>query len=120
MPASSASRGEPKATGAPSTRNAPLVGRCTPDSVLIRVDLPAPLSPRRHRTSPPRTVIETPASAITGPKCLTMLRTSMRGGSATMLTAMSALPSDLLADEVVEQNREQQHGAEKDLEPVRI
>src|SRR5829696_6384807 len=116
MPTSRASRGEEKATGWPSTRYAPLVGWWTPASVLISVDLPAPLSPSRHITSPRPTVIDTPERAITEPKCLMMLRTSMRGVSF----AISALPSDLLTDEVVEEHCKQQHRAEKHLEPVRV
>ena len=86
-----------------------------PDRVLMRVDLPAPLSPRRHITSPRSTVIETPESAITEPKCLTTLRTSMRA-----FVAMISAPRHFAADEVVEQHRQQQHGAEEDLEPVAV
>jgi hypothetical protein len=47
----------------------------------MRVDLPAPLSPRRQSTSPAETVSETPASATTGPNCLVMSRTSMSGAA---------------------------------------
>jgi hypothetical protein len=39
----------------------------TPESTLISVDLPAPLSPSRHITSPLRTLIDTPFSATTRP-----------------------------------------------------
>src|ERR1700749_3340659 len=34
------------------------------------VDLPAPLEPRKPSTSPGRTVSESPATAVRGPKCL--------------------------------------------------
>ena len=56
MPWSSASRGEPKVTGLPSTFNVPSVCGCSPEMILIRVDLPAPLSPRTQATSPAFTV----------------------------------------------------------------
>ena len=36
----------------PSRRISPLSGTTAPDSALIRVDLPAPLSPMTARTSP--------------------------------------------------------------------
>ena len=119
MPASSASRGDVKLTGLPSTRYSPLVGLCTPENVLMRVDFPAPLSPSRHMTSPARTDIETPDRAMTEPKCLTILRTSMSGDRSVAIV-MIALPSLSLADEVVEQHGEQEHRAEEHLEPVAI
>ena len=57
-------------TGLPSTRISPSSGVWTPDSVLISVDLPAPLSPSRQWTSPGRTSNDTSFSAITEPKYL--------------------------------------------------
>ena len=86
------------ATGLPSIRISPSVGWCTPESVLIRVDLPAPLSPSRHITSPACTFMVTPFSAITEPKRLTMLRSSTIGGAPLLLpgrlgsVAMITLP----------------------------
>ena len=71
--------GDAKVTGLPSTYIWPSLGVCTPDSVLISVDLPAPLSPSRQCTSPALTVSDTPASATTGPKCLTSSCTSISG-----------------------------------------
>src|SRR5690606_34679901 len=124
MPASSASRGVEKETGCPSTRKVPLVGLCTPDSVLMRVDLPAPLSPRRQSTSPRRTFMETPASATTGPKCFTRSRTSISGTSEAGMAASlmagtsSAFAGGAAADVAVEQHGGEQHQAEKHLEPV--
>ena len=66
-------------TGWPSTASVPSSGGWTPDSVLIRVDLPAPLSPRRQLISPARTVSETPSRATTAPKYFEMLRASRSG-----------------------------------------
>ena len=45
----------------------------------MSVDFPAPLSPRRQRTSPALTYIETSWSAMTLPKYLLMPRASMSG-----------------------------------------
>src|SRR5574337_1943831 len=109
MPRSSASRGPEKLTGLPSNLNSPRVGLCTPDSVLMRVDFPAPLSPSRQWTCPVLTVRETPFSATTGPKCFTRSVTSISGrpASATMGAALviGSLPAhDPAADHVVEQN----------------
>ena len=57
----------------------PASGRWTPDSVLMSVDLPAPLSPRRHSTSPALTYIDTSWSAMTLPKYFVRPRASMSG-----------------------------------------
>ena len=39
-------------TNSPSTRTSPASGRSTPESTLIKVDLPAPLSPTKPTSSP--------------------------------------------------------------------
>jgi len=52
MPASRASMGDWKDTARPSSQISPLSGVTAPDSALIRVDLPAPLSPITARISP--------------------------------------------------------------------
>src|SRR3990172_7767701 len=78
-PASSASRGEPKRTVLPSTARVPPSGSNTPDRILIRVDLPAPLSPSRQTTSPALTASETSSRATTAPKYFETLRASRRG-----------------------------------------
>src|SRR5882762_9056233 len=110
MPASSASRGERKCTGLPSTRYSPSSGGNTPASVLISVLLPAPLSPSRQCTSPlPRRRV-TPDSAITGPKYFEMLSSCSRYSDIALPSAPAE--RDAPADEVVEQHRDQQHAAE--------
>ena len=70
MPWSSESRGEPNFTSWPSTFNVPEVCGCNPEMILMRVDLPAPLSPSTQATSPARTVRLMPSSATIGPKAL--------------------------------------------------
>ena len=52
MPAWLASRGELNSTSLPSIMILPEVGLCTPERILIKVDLPAPLSPSSAWTSP--------------------------------------------------------------------
>ena len=52
MPASRASIGLRKVTFRPSMKMSPLSGTTAPDSALIRLDLPAPLSPITARISP--------------------------------------------------------------------
>ena len=73
MPASLASRGEPKRVGSPSSSSSPSLCSCTPERILMNVDLPAPLSPSTHVTWPALTTVETSFSAMTLPKYLPML-----------------------------------------------
>src|SRR3954447_26983149 len=119
MPASSASRGERKRTGAPSTRYSPASGTCTPASILISVLLPAPLSPSRQCTSPRASSSVTPDSAITGPKYLVTLSSCrIRSGMGRAPADSAPAQRDAPADEVVEQHRHQQHAAQEDAVPV--
>ena len=66
-------------TGTPSTRIDPPSAACTPDSTLISVDLPAPLSPTSAITSAGRTSRSAPRRASTLPNDLKMPRISKRG-----------------------------------------
>ena len=52
IPASIASRGVAKSVRSPSNRISPFVGLCTPDMVLMKADVFAPLSPSRQWHSP--------------------------------------------------------------------
>src|ERR1700739_1363849 len=59
--------------------------------ILIKVDLPAPLSPSRPSTSPRRRCRLTSCSAVTGPKRLAMCSTrSTSSGAETGPTIVSA------------------------------
>src|SRR5918996_3571116 len=80
MPSALASAGLAKVTGAASNQIRPELGSSEPERILIRVDLPAPLSPSRPTTSPGRTSKPTSSSATTGPKRL--VRASTRSSDA--------------------------------------
>jgi hypothetical protein len=64
--------GELKETGCPSNSIVPASGAVTPVRQLMKVDLPAPLSPMSATISPWRTAKSTPCSAWTGPKCFSI------------------------------------------------
>src|SRR4029450_1658639 len=91
------------------------VGGKTPARILMSVDLPAPLSPSRHSTSPARTSIVMSSRAITWPKYFETPRASRTGGSDMSMGLRRAL-----ADRVVEEDGEQDHRADEQLEPVRV
>ena len=84
IPASPASFGEPNTVGRPPTYMVPESFWCTPDRILIRVDLPAPLSPSTHVTRPWVTSMDTPSRATTLPNVLptSSRRRYMSGGWA--------------------------------------
>ena len=69
-------RGEPKCVASPSTSNSPSLCWCTPDRILMNVDLPAPLSPSTHVTSPGPTDTVMSLRVTTLPKYFDTLRTS--------------------------------------------
>src|SRR4051812_35521753 len=115
MPRAKASRGEENTVGSPSTAIVPSSGRSRPESILIRVDLPAPLSPSRQTTSPALTLIDTSARATTGPKYFDTERASTIGFAAD---AMVLVPSDVPAGVLVDQDGGEQHQPEDRLIPI--
>src|SRR6267143_3147372 len=122
MPAARASRGPPKRTFFPSTRNSPSSCVCTPDRILISVDLPAPLSPSTQVTSPAWTSIEMSRNAITLPKYLLTWRTSR---SATPFFDSLISPSPPRArgtpsHDGVDPDRDKQDHAEERVVPVGV
>ena len=75
----------------PSMKISPEVGLWTPAKVLINVDLPAPLSPKRQRTSPASTFSEMLWSTSIGPNdLLTDLSSNTGWGHGFVLTSLSA------------------------------
>src|SRR5581483_7189742 len=79
MPSLVASPTERTVTRAPSMRISPPSGWCTPPRIFISVLLPAPFSPIRATTSPRLTETETPSSATTPGKRLSIPQSSRRG-----------------------------------------
>src|SRR5271154_434133 len=115
IPLSRASCGEEKETRRWSSSISPLSSWKTPETALIRVDLPAPLSPARATTSPGCTSSETPASACTPPKCLVASRTVRMGARSLNLA-----PSQKLALRLVDQHGNDDHRAHRDELPKRL
>ena len=70
-------------------RICPLVGLWTPDMVLMNVDLPAPLSPSRQWHSPACTATETPAKAMTAPKCFSIFCSAISDSSSVPTSRIS-------------------------------
>src|SRR5579872_6048120 len=85
MPRRRASAGPWTSSGAPFNRISPESGLCTPEISLIRVDLPAPLSPTSASTSPELSERSTPRRTLIGPKLLWRSATSSSGGTSSSL-----------------------------------
>src|SRR5581483_3918857 len=79
MPRSSAVRGDEICVWAPSIRIVPASGRSRPERIPIRVDLPAPFSPSRQCTSPPRSARSTRSFASTPGNAFVIPRSSTIG-----------------------------------------
>src|SRR2546421_8255580 len=120
MPAARASRGPPKCTSLPSMRNSPSSCGWTPERILMRVDLPAPLSPSTHVTSPARTSIEMSLSAMTLPKYLLTWRTSSSGALFWFITSSTPRARGATSHQCVHANRDKKDHAQEGEVPVRI
>src|ERR1700674_3744274 len=79
MPWSPASRGLLKTTALLLISTVPDVALWPPDRILIRVDFPAPLSPRRHKISPDFTSSEISKRTSIGPNDLLTLVSLSKG-----------------------------------------
>src|SRR5581483_6473157 len=115
MPCANAARWEENTTGLPSTAIVRSSGLSRPESILISVDLPAPLSPSRQTISPALTVRLTSFSATTVPKYFDTERASMSG---TALDAMASILVHVAAGVVIDEHGDEQHQAEDRLVPV--
>src|SRR3954453_1197396 len=80
--------------------------------ILISVDLPAPLSPSRPRTSPLCRCRLTSRSAVTGPKRLETF--------STRRTSSETAPPSHAADVDVDDHRDQDRDAEDEVEVVGV
>src|SRR5438067_1594428 len=86
MPSATASAGPCRTVSTPCQRIVPESAAKMPETHLINVDLPAPLSPTRATTSDGRTSNRTSVSACTAPNRLLMPRSSRNGpGGANVM-----------------------------------
>src|SRR5439155_4014479 len=121
MPACRASRGELNCISSPSTRTLPPSCWCTPERILISVDLPAPLSPRMHVTSPALTWRETSCSARTLPKYLDTCSSWSRWEPLVSPGALiSSRPLGPPPDRRVQHHSGHQHDSFEEVDPVRV
>src|ERR1039457_1309842 len=89
MPRSVASFGPCRGTRVPFQSSSPLVGSQIPAMVLIRVDLPAPLSPTRAVTLPMGMSRSMSERAFTGPKLLPTPRSRSSGASEESMVELA-------------------------------
>src|SRR5690349_21225537 len=71
----------------PQMTAVPLLGARKPVIIFIVVDLPAPLGPRKPRTSPRPKSKDTSSTAVTGPNDLVRCRTSIISSMAVVSPA---------------------------------
>src|SRR4051812_13753414 len=102
----------------------PSSGFWKPEIVLMSVDLPAPLSPRRPRTSPLRRCRLMSRSAVTGPKrletCSTRSTSSDASTGWTTRASATTAPLPHASDVGVDDHRDQDRDAEDEVEVVGI
>src|SRR5919112_824672 len=136
MPAARASIGVRKWTCRPSRKISPLSGISAPDSALIRLDLPAPLSPMTARISPGYSSRSLPSMATTRPyrlvrpfACSTGVWSLLPAGSGRRCDAVTLMASPPppcsvgprsrlhLPDPLVERDGDQHQQADREALP---
>src|SRR5260221_6793837 len=121
MPRALASRGLSNSIASPSIKIVPDVGLCTPASVLVSVDLPAPLSPSRQSTSPAWTFTEMSWSTSIGPKDLLTSRSSRIGVAiARPSLLLRRIGQRHLTERVVRQHCNQKHHADNKARKISV
>src|SRR3954449_4992366 len=126
MPSERAWSTDLSSVSSPLTIRRPPSGFWKPEMILIRVDLPAPLSPRRPRTSPLRRCRLMSRSAVTGPKrfatCSTRSTSSDARASSAETTRSSSIAAPLphAADVDVDDHRAEDRHAEDEVEVVGV
>src|SRR3954447_22217774 len=126
MPSARAWSTELSSTSSPLTMRRPSSGFWKPEIVLMSVDLPAPLSPSRPRTSPLRRCRLMSRNAVTGPKrfatCSTRSTSSdARASSAeTTRSSSTATPLPDAADVDVDHHRAEDRHAQNEVEIVGV
>src|SRR5262245_10503347 len=79
-------------------RTRPESGRARPTSMRIVVVLPAPLGPRKPKTSPARTANDTPDTAVRFPKCLVSPSAERTTSRSACRRESAASPSAIAKD----------------------
>src|SRR6056297_3274406 len=112
-----ASRGLAKDVCAPFRSIVPDVGWWTPVMTLIRVDFPAPFSPRRAWMEPGISDMPTPFRAMTPGNAFSTLRASRIG---VWVISCRSLAHRLTRTQPVQPDRRQNHHAQHDLNEERV
>src|SRR5271165_895298 len=112
-----ATLGDVISTPFPSRRISPLSGCRTPESILISVDFPAPLSPTSPTTSRDCTSSVTPFSAWTPSYHLWMCRTEISGD---VMSGRHLYPPRRSTQPRVGDHSEDCQGADSEFEPVGV
>src|SRR4051794_38946984 len=126
MPSERAWSTEPSSTSSPLTISRPSVGFWKPEMIFMSVDLPAPLSPSRPRTSPWRRCRLMSRRAVTGPNrletCSTRSTSSCARASSgvTMRSSATAAPLSHAPDVHVDHHRPEDRDAEDEVQVVGI
>src|SRR5580693_2754986 len=117
MPSFMADLGEVISTKRPSTLISPRSGRWTPARILIKVDLPAPLSPTKPHTWPAGTSKLTPLRACTLEYHLCKLRTEIRG---VVISCFHLDPACGLAQPGIGDDSGYGQGADGEFKPIGV
>src|SRR3954469_17942511 len=126
MPSERAWSTERSSTSSPLTTRRPSSGFWKPETILMSVDLPAPLSPSRPSTSPLRRCRLMSRSAVTGPKRLATRSTRSTPSSArassgvTMRSSAKAAPLSDASDVDVDDHRDEDRDAQDEVEVVGV
>src|SRR4051794_19688204 len=126
MPSERAWSTELSSTSSPLTISRPSVGFWKPEMIFMSVDLPAPLSPSRPRTSPRRRCRLMSRRAVTGPNRLETFSTRRTSSSAraasgeTMRSSATAASLSHASDVDVDDHRAEDRDAEDEVEVVGV
>src|SRR5690242_5310427 len=126
MPSARAWSTERSSTSSPLTTSRPASGFWKPETILMSVDLPAPLSPSSPSTSPLRRCRLMSRSAVTGPKRLATFSTRRTSSSArdsaavTIRSSGTAAPLPHASHVDVDDHRDEDRHAEDEVEVVGV
>src|ERR1700742_2792424 len=120
MPSERAWSTERSSTSSPLTISRPSSGFWKPEMILIRVDLPAPLSPSSPSTSPFLRCRLMFSSAVTGPKRLATFSTRRTSPCSSVSDASDATAPPHAADVDVDHHRHEDRDAEDEVQVVGV